>query len=436
MKLQIKNSLILTVNPQNEVLENADIAIANGCILAVGKVPENFEADKVIDATDQIAMPGLVNAHTHIPMSLFRNYADDLPFWPWLLEKIKPAEDHLSAEHVYWGAKLGILELIQSGVTCFSDMYFYMGEAAKVVEESGIKACLSGVLLEVSDLGPTFMKAAVDFHDSWHGKAGGRIKVFFGPHSMYLCGPEYLRETTEEALKRKTRIHIHLSESRQEVADSLEKYGKSPVQHLADLGLFECPTAAAHCVHLSVEDIELLRKYKVSVLNNPTSNLKLANGFAPVEELLKKGVNVALGTDGSASNNNVNLFEEMHLAALVNKAINDNTESVPAQQVLRMGTINGAKALGLEKEIGSLEVGKRADLILLDANKPHYYPRHNPVSSIAYSAQAADVSTVLVNGKVLMENYEVKTIDVEETMLEGELMAFDLVSRAEQSKVD
>ena len=190
MKLLIKNSLILTVNPQNEVLENADIAIENGYLLAVGKVPENFEADKVIDATDQIAMPGLVNAHPHIPMSLFRNYADDLPFWPWLLEKIKPAEDHLSAEHVYWGAKLGILELIQSGVTCFSDMYFYMGEVAKVVEESGIKACLSGVLLEVSDLGPTFMKAAVDFHDSWHGKAGGRIKVFFGPHSMYLCGPE------------------------------------------------------------------------------------------------------------------------------------------------------------------------------------------------------------------------------------------------------
>ena len=200
MSLVIKNALILTVNPQNKVLENADIAIENGCLLAVGKVPENFEADKVIDATDQIAMPGLVNAHTHIPMSLFRNYADDLPFWPWLLEKIKPAEDHLSAEHVYWGAKLGILELIQSGVTCFSDMYFYMGEVAKVVEESGIKACLSGVLLEVSDLGPTFMKAAVDFHDSWHGKAGGRIKVFFGPHSMYLCGPEYLRETTEEAL--------------------------------------------------------------------------------------------------------------------------------------------------------------------------------------------------------------------------------------------
>ena len=433
MKILIKNALILTVNQQNEVLGNADIAIDNGCLQAIGKVSDNFEADKVLDATKQIALPGLVNAHTHIPMALFRNYADDLPFWPWLLEKIKPAEDHLSAEHVCWGAKLGVLELIQSGVTCFSDMYFYMDEVANVVKESGIRACLSGVLLEVDDLGPTFMKEAIDFHDSWHGKADGRINAFFGPHSMYLCGPEYLLETTAEARKRKTGIHIHLAESRQEVADSNEKYGKSPVQHLADLGLFECLTAAAHCVHVSSEDIELLAKHKVNVINNPTSNMKLANGFAPVDALLKRGVNVALGTDGSASNNNVNLFEEIHLAALVNKAVNEDAESIPAQQVLRMATINGAKALGLENEIGSLEVGKRADLILLDASKPHYFPHHNPVSSIAYSAQAADVSTVLVNGKVLMENYELKTIDVEETVREAERMAFDLVSRAKES---
>ena len=432
LKLLIKNALILTVNQNNEVLENADIAVADGRLLAVGKVPENFLPDKVINATDQIALPGLVNTHTHIPMSLFRNYADDLPFWPWLLEKIKPAEDHLSAEHVYWGAKLGVLELIQSGVTCFSDMYFYMDEVAKVVKESGIRACLSGVLLEVGDLGPTFMKAAVDFHDSWDGKAEGRIKAFFGPHSMYLCGPEYLRETTEEALKRKTAIHIHLAESRQEVADCLEKYGKSPVQHLADLGMFACRTVAAHCVHVSADDIDLLAKHKVSVVNNPTSNMKLANGFAPIDAILKKGINVALGTDGSASNNNVNLFEEMHLAALVNKAVTEDAESVPATEVLRMATINGAKALGLENEIGSLEVGKRADLILLDTNKPHYFPRHNPVSSIAYSAQAADVKTVMVNGQVLLENYQLKTIDVEETMREAERMAFDLVRRATQ----
>ncbi len=433
MNILIKNALTLTVNQNNDVLENSDIAVEDGYIQALGKAPDTFQPDKVIDATNQIALPGLVNTHTHIPMSLFRNYADDLPFWPWLMEKIKPAEDHLSAEHVYWGAKLGILELIQSGVTCFSDMYFYMEDVAKVVRESGIRACLSGVLLEVGNLGETFLKAAIDFHDSWDGKAEGRIKVFFGPHSMYLCGPEYLQETTEEALKRKTRIHIHLSESRQEVADCIEKYGISPVQHLADLGMFECRTLAAHCVHVSLEDMELLEKHKVSVINNPTSNMKLANGFAPIDSMLKKGINVALGTDGSASNNNVNLFEEMHLAALVNKAVNDDAESLSAKQVLRMATINGAKALGLEKEIGSLELGKRADLILLDANKPHYFPRHNPVSSIVYSAQAADVRTMMVNGEVLMENYVVKTIDVGETMREGERMAFDLVNKTKES---
>ena len=433
MNILIKNALTLTVNQNNDVLKNSDIAVEDGFIQALGKAPDTFQPDKVIDATNQIALPGLVNTHTHIPMSLFRNYADDLPFWPWLMEKIKPAEDHLTAEHVYWGAKLGILELIQSGVTCFSDMYFYMEDVAKVVRESGIRACLSGVLLEVGNLGETFLRAAIDFHDSWDGKAGGRIKVFFGPHSMYLCGPEYLQETTEEALKRKTRIHIHLSESRQEVADCIEKYGISPVQHLADLGMFECRTLAAHCVHVSLEDMELLEKHKVSVINNPTSNMKLANGFAPIDFMLKKGINVALGTDGSASNNNVNLFEEMHLAALVNKAVNDDAESLSAKQVLRMATINGAKALGLEKEIGSLELGKRADLILLDANKPHYFPRHNPVSSIVYSAQAADVRTMMVNGEVLMENYVVKTIDVGETMREGERMAFDLVNKTKVS---
>ena len=430
MKLLIKNALILTVNQSNDILENSDIMVENGRIQKLGKFLEKFQPDKVIDATDQIVLPGLVNSHTHIAMSLFRNYADDLPFWPWLLEKIKPVEDHLSADHVYWGAKLGVLELIQSGVTCFSDMYFYMDDVAKVVKESGVRACLSGVLMEDNDLGPTFMKAAIDFHDSWHGKADGRIKAFFGPHSMYLCGAEYLRETTEEALKRKTIIRIHLSESRQEVAECIEKFGKSPVQHLADLGMFECKTAAAHCVHVTTEDIILLKKYEVSVLNNPTSNMKLANGFAPINAMLNKGINVALGTDGSASNNNVNLFEEMHLAALVNKAVTEDAESVPANQVIRMATINGAKALGLENEIGSLEVGKRADLILLDANKPHYFPRHNPTSSIVYSAQAADVRTVLVNGKILMENYNHKTIDVQETMQQAELMAFDLVRRA------
>ena len=431
MNLLIKNGLVLTVNSKNEVLKNSNIAITDDFITAFGDVPENFDADKIIDATDHFVLPGLVNTHTHIPMTLFRNYADDLSFWDWLMKKIKPEEDYLSSEHVFWGAKLGVLELIKSGVTCFSDMYFFMNEVAKVSDESGIRACISGILLDVEGLGNEFMKDAIDFIDNWHGKAEGRIKTIFGPHSIYLCGPEYLQETAEEAVKRNSIIHIHLSETRKEIEESVAKFGKTPVKHLADLGIFECKTAAAHCIHVPKEDIEILQNYKVNVLNNPTSNLKLGNGFAPINEFLERGLNVALGTDGPASNNNVNLFEEMHIASIVNKGINEDAELLTAETVLRMATINGAKALGLDNQIGSIEIGKKADLILLDHRKPQYYPRHNPVSSLVYSAQAADIRTVMVNGRILMEDYEVKTIDLEETILNVEKMASDLIKRTQ-----
>jgi len=375
-------------------------------------------------------MPGLVNTHTHIPMTLFRNYADDLPFWSWLMGKIKPAEDYLNQEHVFWGAKLGILEMIQSGITCFSDMYFIMNEVAKVSYESGIRAFVSGILMDAGNLGTHYMKSAIDFYDNWHGKAEGRINAIFGPHSIYLCSPGYLKEITEEVKKRNSIIHIHLSESRKEIKDAKDKFGKTPVQHLEELGLLECQTLAAHCVHVSEDEIKILRNYKVNVLNNPTSNLKLGNGFAPVSSFLSNGLNVALGTDGAASNNNLNLFEEMHLASIINKAVNEDSEILNAKTVIRMATINGARALGLGKEIGSIEIGKRADLIMLDVKKTHFYPRNNLVSAIVYSAQASDVRTVLVNGKILMEDYDVKTINKEETIFKSEKMAFNLIRRA------
>ena len=209
MNLLVKNGLIITVNSRNEVIKNSNIAITDGLIKAIGQTPIDFDADKIIDASDHFILPGLVNTHTHIPMTLFRNYADDLSFWAWLMKKIKPAEDYLSPEHVFWGAKLGILELIQSGVTCFSDMYFFMNEVAKVSDESGIRACISGILLDVEGLGNEYMKDAIDFIDNWNGKAEGRIKTFFGPHSIYLCGPEYLQETAMGAIKRNSIIHIH-----------------------------------------------------------------------------------------------------------------------------------------------------------------------------------------------------------------------------------
>jgi 5-methylthioadenosine/S-adenosylhomocysteine deaminase len=412
MNILINNASILTMNENNEVLENSSIAIEGDRIKYVGDIPENFDADKIIDGKQKVVMPGIVNAHTHMAMSLFRNYADDLPLWEWLTEKIWPIEDKLTGEDVYWGTMLSIIESIKSGVTCFSDMYFFMDETARAAVESGMRARLSWGMIGNDPTDDTRFNTTRRFYNEWNGKGDGRITVMAGPHAPYTCGPEYLKRVSEFAKDLNVGIHIHLSESTKEVKDNYDQFGKSPIKHVEDLGVLDVPVTAAHCVHLSDEDVEILARKGVSVINNPGSNLKLGNGFAPVVKLLEKGVNVALGTDGSSSNNNLNMFEEINLAAIINKGVNNNPTCIPAMTAIEMATKNGAKALGFEKEIGSLEVGKKADLIILDFNKPHLHPVHNVVSAIAYSAQASDVETVIIDGNVVMENYEMKTIDV------------------------
>jgi len=426
MNILIKNALVLTLNDDDRILENANIAIEGQYIKYVGEIPADFKANRVIDANNKLVMPGLVNSHTHIAMSLFRNYADDLPFWSWLTEKIWPLEAKLTAEHVYWGSMLSVAEMIRSGITCFADMYFFMDETAKSVEESGMRASLCRGLAGDED-GDQKLVETRAFFNNWHRKADGRINILAGPHAPYTCNPEYLRKVIELAKDINTGIHIHLSESKKEVEDSYSNYGKSPIKHVYDIGLFELPTIAAHCVHVSDEDIDILAENNVSVANNPGSNLKLGNGFAPVEKMLKRGVNVALGTDGSSSNNNLNMFEEINLAAIINKAVNYDTTSVPAITALKMATINGAKAVGLENEIGTIEAGKKADIIFIDLNKPHFYPRYNLVSSLAYSAQASDVETVIIDGKIVMENYDIKTIDLEKVIYNAEKSAKALI---------
>lgn len=429
MNILIKNATLLSMGDKEEPVENVEVAIEKDKIKYIGEVPEDFYAEKVIDARESLVMPGLIDGHTHIAMSLFRNYADDLPLMEWLKTRIWPLEEKLTAQDVYWGSMLGVAELIRSGVTCFSDMYFFMEETAKAVEEAGIRAVLArGLVGGDNDDGRRFEETR-KLYKSWHNGAGGRIKVMVGPHAPYTCSPGYLRKVVELARELNVGIHIHIAESADEVEESLKNYGKSPVRHIYDLGLFDIPTVAAHCVHLSDEDIEILAENKVSVVNNPTSNLKLASGFAPVEKMIKKGINVALGTDGPSSNNNLNMFEEINLAAIINKSVNHDATSIPAITAIKMATVNGAKALGLEKEIASIEVGKKADLIIIDTQKPHFYPRHNIISALAYSAQASDVKTVIVDGKIVMEDYEIKTIDTERIMFETEKAAKDLMRR-------
>ncbi|HHW01922.1 MAG TPA: amidohydrolase [Thermoanaerobacterales bacterium] len=430
MNILIKNAALISMDGKDEPVKNVNVAIEKDKIKYIGDVPKDFYAEKVIDARENLIMPGLVNGHTHVAMSLFRNYADDLPLMDWLKTRIWPVEEKLTEDDVYWGSMLGVVELIRSGVTCFSDMYFFMEETAKAVEESGIRAVLArGLVGSDDDDGGSRFKETRELYRNWHNGAGGRIKVMAGPHAPYTCSPGYLKKVIELAKELNVGIHIHLSESADEVEESLKNYGKSPVRHVYDLGLFDVPTVAAHCVHVSDEDIDILAENMVSVVNNPTSNLKLASGFAPVEKMIRRGVNVALGTDGPASNNNLNMFEEMNLAAIVNKSINRDATSIPAITAVKMATVNGARALGLEKEIGSIEIGKKADLIIIDIHKPHFYPRHNIISSLAYSAQASDVKTVIVDGEIVMEDYEIKTVDTERIMFEAERAAKSLIGR-------
>jgi 5-methylthioadenosine/S-adenosylhomocysteine deaminase len=363
-------------------------------------------------------------------MTLMRNYADDLAFWPWLLERIKPLEDHLRADDVRIGARLGLAELIRGGTTCFHDMYFHLEHVADEVAAAGVRARLCGAMFDNSGQGEQLLRAGADLHAQWHGKADGRVTVGLAPHSAYLCSPPYLREILAEAERLRCGLHIHVAETEREVDESRQRHGMTPVQQLAELGCFGVPTVAAHGIYVDDVDRRLLREGGVSVAHNPASNLKLANGIAPVHELLAAGVNVSLGTDGAASNNNLNLFEEMHLAALLQKWLRRDAEALPAREVLRMATIRGARALGLDAEIGSVEAGKKADLIMIDAAQPHLAPRHDPVALLVYSAQAADVCTVLVDGRVLMEDRVLTTLDEPALLAAASAQTRSLLHRA------
>ncbi len=429
MNTLIENGTILTMAGTEPQAVAGDIGIADASIVFVGEKRPDFQADRIIDAEGKIVIPGLVNSHTHSAMSLFRHNADDLPFWEWLHDRIFPLEDALTSADAYWGSMLSIAEMIRSGTTTFADMYFFMEETARAVIESGIRASLSRGLVSGDDENDKLEKG-IALYENWHGKGGGRINVDLGPHAPYTCTPEYLGRIAKAAEELKINIHTHLSESRKEIETINEQYGLSPVEYMEKTGLFRQHTYAAHCVYVSDKDIGILKRNGVSVVNNPGSNFKLGNGFAPVDALTKAGINVSLGTDGPASNNNLNMFEEISLAALVNKAVTENPTAVPAYEALKMATLNGAMALGRESEIGSLEEGKKADIIIVDTGKPHFHPIGNPYSSLVYSAQGNDVCTVICNGKILMEDYRLLTVDEREIMEKSENIAGRMLERS------
>ncbi len=413
MKILIEKASVLTMTDAETGIRQ--IGIEDDTILFIGSPPDGFSPDKVIDGTDCLVMPGLVNAHTHSAMSLLRNYADDIPFWEWLTEKVWPVEERMSADDIYWGSMLSIAEMIRSGITSFADMYFQSEATARAAADSGIRCSIAKGLIGTSDEDNKRFLDTRRLVNDWHQTHDGRITVMAGPHAPYTCDDSFIGKVLDLCVELKLPVHIHLSESKKEVNDSMEKHGHSPIQHMNRLGVFNHHTLAAHCVHLMPDDYGILQENYVHVVHNPASNLKLGNGIAPLSKMLQAGIVVSLGTDGSSSNNNLNLFEEMNLASLLAKGINQNPAVVPAYEVLRMGTINGAKALNIDNHVGTLEAGKKADLILVDLKKPHFYPRYNLISSLIYSAQASDVKTVIINGQIVMEDRVLTTIDIERT---------------------
>ena len=343
--------------------------------------------------------------------------------------KIWPREALLNKDDVYWGTQLALLEMIKSGTTTFADMYFFMEETAQAVQESGLRAVLARGLIGTTDKTGQSLKESEVFIHTWQGKAEGRITCFLGPHAPYTCPPDYLEKVMILADDLGVGLHIHLAETETEVKQIKADYGCRPIELMAKIGLFERrPILAAHCVHLSPQEIDLLVKYQVGIAHNPESNLKLASGIAPLVELLEKGANVGLGTDGAASNNNLDLLAEMRTCALLQKAISQDPTVIPAQQALKLATLGGAKALGF-KNLGALIPGYKADLILFDINKPHWKPLYNPVANLVYAAQASDVKTVIIDGKIVMRDGQVLTLDEEKILFEAEKRGQALIRR-------
>ncbi|MBQ4516464.1 MAG: amidohydrolase [Clostridia bacterium] len=413
MKIQIKNAHLITMD-DGKIIENGCLCIENEKISYVGDqaLPDE-DFDRTINARGAIVMPGLVNAHTHTPMTLFRGYADDMTLNDWLFNRIFPAEDKLDTEAVYWGSLLACAEMIKSGTTLFADMYFMSESTIRAVLESGINAniarCVTGTNNDYKDR----LYEAEVLYSEYDGANAGAVKIDFSAHAVYTCSKEALKAVAESAAKHNAAIHIHLSETMKENRDCYSQYGKSPTEVFRDMGIFNCPTNAAHCVFLSENDMEILAENNVGVSHNPISNLKLASGVANVNEMLAKNILIGVGTDGTASNNSLDIFAEMKTSAILQKGIRLDPTLIPARKALEMATATGAEILGRGAERGQLKKGMRADVIILERNAPNLIPVHNPESTVVYSANGANVQTTIINGKIVMENRELLTIDMD-----------------------
>ncbi len=430
---------VVTMDAAATVIENGAIAIDDGIILAVGPAGEisvAYAAEQTLAGDNRIVMPGLVNGHSHAAMTLLRGVADDLALMDWLNNYIFPAEvEFVDAEFVRIGTELACWEMIRGGTTTFVDMYYYPDVIAEVVDSCGMRALISATVI---DQRSPDAESAVDsiekgnsFIERWQGK-NNRITPIFGPHANYTLNAEQLQATRAAAMQYDVPISIHMAESPFEFQYSQDTFGKTSIEFFESIDFFDGPTIAAHVVWPTEAEIPILAEREVGVIHNPTSNMKIASGIAPITDMLKAGVRVGLGTDGAASNNDLDMWEEMRLASLLQKVEQMNPEVLPAETVLRMATSGGATAIGLGEKIGSLEVGKRADLIQVAFDDVHHVPTYDVISHLVYVNDEQDVASVVVDGRVLMREHEMLTIDTERVAAEAAEVAARIQSALQE----
>ena len=416
MSILLKNVNVLTQNKRRELLRDVDIFIDGNRVENVGKNLRE-KAEFKIDGRGKLAIPGLINTHSHIAMTLFRGYADDMRFWEAWPERIWPKEKKLKTGQVYSGAMLGCMEMIRSGTTCFMDSYFFMDEVAKAVKEIGIRANLAYGMIDLDEAGKRKkeLERGEELVKNFDGKADGRIKCSFSPHAPYSCSKELLLKSKELAEKYDVLLQIHVSETRKEVFDSLKKFGKRPVEYLDSIGFLGRRVIAAHCVWITNREVRMLGEKGARVSHNPVSNMKLASGgVMPVPQMLESNICVTFGTDGAVSNNSLNMLETMKVGALLQKAHQWDARVLNAQQALDFGTCNGAAALCING--GSIEQGKLADISLVELNSANLLPAGNITSNLVYSSNPSNISDVIIDGKFVMQDRKILTVNEEKVI--------------------
>ena len=426
----IQNVDVITLDEKGTILRNSSIAVEGKTILAVGETLADFTPDETIDGYNHIALPGFWNAHCHAAMTYERGWAEDLPFPSWLNEKIWVAESALTPEDVYWGAALAACEMVRGGVVAFNDHYFHMDRVAEVVEQSGMKAGLAWCVFGLGDhkeIGAN-LQGTLQFIERWQGRADGRIQLFLGPHSPYICPPDFLARVAELAAERRLPVHLHVAESVEQVDNSLEAHGKTPVAHLAALGIFDVNCIAAHCLVVNQEDLETLAQHRVTVAHTPITYMKLAMGVNDLSRFAAHGINLTIGTDGPASNADLDMLAAIRQTAILQKHQQREPRAAPGDTALRMATQNGARAMGFS-DSGVLAAGRAADIVLIDMDKPHLLPRHDLVANVVHSAKAADVTHVMVEGRWLYRGGELLTLDEAEIKATAERGALRLVEK-------